>query len=198
MPTGAFSTTGTPAATSTSSGPTPDSINRCAEPIAPAHNTIRSADSWTGPSGPTQSAPTATPRSNLIRSTRVSAINVRLGRSRAGCRKAPPGPILMPPSMFSGTAPTPGDSGSSARRAVEISDPLVSHFGGGTHERWLCTRRIQTRDGRVSDLRIRAVDRRSPDHSRRPGNAEARRPMTSRDSTSSGSPLATRGRNTHR
>ncbi len=38
---------------STSCGPTPDSISRCADPIAPAHRMIRSAVRSTAPSGPT-------------------------------------------------------------------------------------------------------------------------------------------------
>ena len=41
----------------------------------------------------------------------MSAISVTFGRSSAGCRNAPPGPILMPSLMFSGTAPTPAGNG---------------------------------------------------------------------------------------
>ena len=106
-PTGRSATTGIPAARSTSCGPTPDSISRCADPIAPADNTIRSADQIDGTVGPDAlhaNRPAAV--SSGCVPTRVLVIRVRLERSIAGCRKAPPGPTRVPPLMFSGTAPT--------------------------------------------------------------------------------------------
>ena len=86
----------------------PTACSRCAEPMAPADSTMRSAVE-TRPGRPdTVDADRACRR-------RTGSGHPGFGQQgqvrpiQAGPRKAPPGPTRVPPSMFSGTAPTPGD-----------------------------------------------------------------------------------------
>src|SRR5271166_5762989 len=107
-PTGSRATTSIPAARSTASSPTPESMSRCADSIAPADSTIRSAVAVIGPPGPIASTPTARLPEKRSRTTRVWVISERFARSNAGNRYAAPEPVRTPSTMLSGTAPTPG------------------------------------------------------------------------------------------
>ena len=178
-PTGRSATTGTPAARSTSCGPTPDSIRRCADPIAPADNTIRSAVRSRAPSGPTHSTPTALPPRSRTRPTRVLVSRVRLVRSIAGCRYAPPGPTRVPPLMFSGTAPTPVGNGSSRVAPLRSSIHRYPASPSRTHERRCATVEFGNTTNENRSVRPVQAGCRSRGRFRSRESAAARRPTSS-------------------
>src|SRR5262249_2801029 len=123
-----------PAARKTPWGPTPDNINRCADPIAPADNTIRSAIRSMAPSGPTHSTPTAVPPVTRIRLARVLVSRVRLARSIAGLRYARPGPTRGPAVDVEWHRADARGQRFVTRGTVEILDPPVSGFPRRTYE----------------------------------------------------------------
>ncbi len=168
MPTGRSTSTGTPAARNTACGPTPDSISRCADPIAPAHNTIRSAVKSAAPSAPTQDTPTARPSAIRMRPTRVLVSNVRLVRShrRLQIRAAGANPGAAVDVQRHG--PDTRRQRRLGRGAVEIVDPRVSRFGDGIHE--CCCTAIEFGDPSNQDRAVGTVQRvrRNPDRFRSP------------------------------
>ena len=110
VPTGRSSTTGTPAAASVRGR----SDARQHEQVCGANGAGRQDDAVGGQIAAArrarrQSTPTARrPANRMPHGPGLLEHRQIRSRSVAGPRKAPPGPTRVPPSMFSGTAPTPG------------------------------------------------------------------------------------------
>ena len=125
---------GLPTALSVCCGPMPDSISRCADPIAPADRTIRSAVRSTAPSGPLHSTPTARPPTISIRPDPGIGQHCEV---RAIHRRFQVGPARADPRAAVDVQRHRTDARRQwrvRRRSVEVLDPPIARLHRGIHE----------------------------------------------------------------
>ena len=92
------------------------------------------------------------------------------------CRYAAPGPIRVPSTMLSGTAPTPDGTARRVSTSLRSASQPNPASLGGVDERSLCSRSISVSGGRGWDRCRRAAGPcRSPGRSRSRGSVDRRR-----------------------